>query len=313
MNAGTPVESIHILINAARGIPTPPEDHESLFDSASDYEEVKPRYLDRAAKQPWDNPIPKEYMCHKTWHPKDPEPLTPTTTTDDTDSEDEFVEIPSDVSTEHFTTCRSDRSVVLKGLSKHTSLAEILKMVRGGSVLNAFTRQYDQTAHIAFVEPESAERFVLHVKKHDLYIKNKRIEVTWDNRQHYLTGGIARRIFTDNASRNLVIRFPKPEITEQLIRDDLDHVHLLEVVSVQFRDGHAWISLNGISLAITARSCMMHRLRYKGSRIEFWPDDCAEPLPPVNKKSLPLPSPKKHKSKASLSSVNRFNVLLDEN
>ena len=111
-----------------------------------------------------------------------------------------------------------------------------------------------------------------------------------------LSGYLARRIAQENASRNLVLRFVKPHMTAESIREDLEHIYHLEVVNMNFSGGHCFISLNSVSLACTAKSCMQSRQKYKGVRIEFYPDECGQPLPDVpprtrNKASKPdLPS-----------------------
>src|SRR6266852_3194342 len=96
------------------------------------------------------------------------------------------------------------------------------------------------------------------------------IEVFWDDRQHFLPGHIARRISYDGVTRNLVIRFPKPDMNVESIKEDLDHIHRLEVVNITFDNaGHAFVSLNSVYQALIARSCMSSRLKYKGTtRIE---------------------------------------------
>jgi hypothetical protein len=123
-----------------------------------------------------------------------------------------------------------------------------------------------------------------------------------------MPGHIARRVH-NGATRNLVIRFVKPALTAESIREDLEHIHQLEVVDIAFEEGHAFISLNGINRAVTARTCMSSRLKYKGSRIEFFPDECEEPLPGIVKKQCKRPSPNKA---ATVSHMNRFALLLEE-
>ncbi len=54
---------------------------------------------------------------------------------------------------------------------------------------------------------------------------------------------------------------------------------------------------------------MSSRLKYKGSRIEFYPDECNQPLPPVVKKHYVRPAPKKA---ATVSRMNRFALLLED-
>jgi hypothetical protein len=65
------------------------------------------------------------------------------------------------------------------------------------------------------------------------------------------------------------------------------------------------VYVDDVSLAVTARTCMGSRLKYKGSRVEFYPDQCCEPLPPIARKTLEgaPSSPKK------TFNVNRFQML----
>jgi len=110
----------------------------------------------------------------------------------------------------------------------------------------------------------------------------------------------------NGASRNLVICGPKMDMTEEAIRDDLEHIHNLVVIDVSFPHGDAYISTNSVHNAIIARTCMMSRFRYKGCRVEYYPDQCDGPLP----KSKPLP--KKEMSpptKNVVAVTNRFCML----
>jgi hypothetical protein len=94
--------------------------------------------------------------------------------------------------------------------------------------------------------------------------------------------------------------------TADTIRDDLEHIHNLEVVDVTtLAGGHLLVSTNDISLAVTARTCMGSRLKYKGSRVEFYPDECCEPLPPIIRKAYQdePPSPEEN------TFTNRFQML----
>ena len=97
-----------------------------------------------------------------------------------------------------------------------------------------------------------------------------------------------------------------PKITEEPIRDDLDHIHNLVVISVKFKQGNAYISTNSVHNALFARSCMMSRRTYKGMRIWFSRDECAEPLVKINtmlRKKM-HPSPNKPATRP-----NRFQLL----
>lgn len=68
-----------------------------------------------------------------------------------------------------------DRSVTLRGLPAQTTLSDIAKAVRGGLVLNMFIRRRERTAHVNFVDPFAAEKFLMHSRRNDLYIRSKRV------------------------------------------------------------------------------------------------------------------------------------------
>ena len=94
------------------------------------------------------------------------------------------------------------------------------------------------------------------------------------------------RLIQSGVTRNLVIRFPTPDLTADSIRQDLEHIHRLDVVSIDFVKGHAYVSLNSVHLALKAKSCMISRLKYKRTRIEHFPDECDQPLPAIPRKPL---------------------------
>ena len=110
------------------------------------------------------------------------------------------------------------------------------------------------------------------------------------------------------ATRNVIIRGIHPSITEERIREHLDHIHNLVIISISFEDGDAYISLNSINNSLFARTCMMSRVTYKGMKIEWYFDECSQPLPKSThfpkKENQPLPQPKK-----STSAMNRFQML----
>lgn len=114
------------------------------------------------------------------------------------------------------------------------------------------------------------------------------------------------------ATRNVIIRSVHPSITEERIREHLDHIHNIVVISVSFENGDAYISLNSINNSLFARTCMMSRLTYKGMKIEWYPDECSRPLPRVQygpkKENLAPPQPKKFTS-----AMNRFQMLNMDN
>ena len=124
-----------------------------------------------------------------------------------------------------------------------------------------------------------------------------------------MPGHISHKIVRFGASRNLVIRFPKADMTPESVSEDLKHIHNLHVLDVKsLAGGHLLISTNDVSLAVTARTCMSSRLKYKGSRIEFYPDECCQPLPPIVRKTYqPAPSSSEKKK----INMNRFQMLID--
>lgn len=131
------------------------------------------------------------------------------------------------------------------------------------------------------------------------------VEASWGERQFYLPTHVGVKIY-NGASRNLVIRGVNPNFTEDMIREDLDHIHNLVVISVTFARGDAYISTNSVHNALFARTCMMSRLPYKGMKIEYYPDECAEPLPKIRHAPRERQPPPAKKSNPA---TNRFQML----
>ncbi|KAL9578322.1 MAG: hypothetical protein Q9212_005791 [Teloschistes hypoglaucus] len=198
------------------------------------------------------------------------------------------------------------RTIVLKNLCDKITHKDIVTVVRGGSLLDVYLRPQDKSASVSFVESAAAEDFLAYVKRNDVYIHGRRISFSWSERQFYMPNHVAGKIGR-GATRNLVIREINPSITEQRLREDLDHIHNLIIISVSFDAGDVYLSLNSVHNSLFARTCMMSRATYKGMRIEWYPDDCALPLPQVQnaarKENIPPPKPK-----ASMT-LNRFQLL----
>ena len=132
------------------------------------------------------------------------------------------------------------------------------------------------------------------------------VEFAWNDRQFILPGHVANKVGI-GATRNLVVRGIHPNITAERLREDLDHIHNLVVIDVSFHYGDAHISLNSVHNSLFARTCMMSRSTYKGMRIEWFPDECAQPLPKLHyvprREITPLPAKKLNPM------VNRFQML----
>ncbi|KAB8203386.1 hypothetical protein BDV34DRAFT_214747 [Aspergillus parasiticus] len=197
------------------------------------------------------------------------------------------------------------RTILLRGLPDRATHRDLVEAIKGGALLHVHLRTRERMASISFVVEANAQEFYQHAKGHGVCIAGKRVEISWNDRQFYLPPFVRAKINT-GASRNLVLYNVHPNVTEWLIRKDLDHIHNLIVITVKFKNGNAYISTNSVHNALFARSCMMSRLTYKGMRIAFYPDECTEPLSKLTnglKKESQVPS------KKSVSALNRFQLL----
>lgn len=197
------------------------------------------------------------------------------------------------------------RTILLSNLPEGTTHAEITEVVRGGMLLDVYVRSNDRNASVSFLEESAAQEFFRYVKRHDLYIRGKRVEIRWNERQFILPGHVANKIST-GATRNLVILNYNPKHTEEVIRDDLEHIHNLIVIKVDFRGANCYISTNSVHNSMFARTCMMSRATYKGAKIEWDIDECAAPLERPFKSHENVPINNK-KEKAPIK--NRFELL----
>ncbi|KAI9646681.1 hypothetical protein NHQ30_004678 [Ciborinia camelliae] len=194
----------------------------------------------------------------------------------------------------------AQRTVLLFNLPDGTTHADICDAVRGGMLLDIHLRAHDHAASVSFLQQADANEFFRHVKRNDLYIRSKRVgdskpvDIRWNDKQFILPGHVANKV-SIGATRNLVIHNCNPKHTEEAIREDLEHIHNLVVIKVAFNGSNAFISTNSVHNAMFARTCMMSRSTYKGSKIEWDNDECATPLerrqsfqfknPPVKKKT----------------------------
>ncbi|KAF2107915.1 hypothetical protein BDV96DRAFT_290206 [Lophiotrema nucula] len=167
------------------------------------------------------------------------------------------------------------RTVLIANLSDRTTHKDLTTIIRGGRLLDIFLRN-DRTATVSFVE--GAHDFLAYAKRNDVYLHTKRLEIRWNDRQFHVPPHVSNKI-ANGATRNLVVRGAAGKFTADQIRDHLDHIHNLVVVDIRFNKGDAYISTNSIHNALFARTCMMSRTAYKGLRIDWYPDECAAPLP----------------------------------
>jgi len=176
------------------------------------------------------------------------------------------------------------RTVLITNLSERTTHKDLAGIVRGGRLLDIFLRN-DRSATVSFIE--GAADFLAYAKRNDIYLHTKRLEFRWSDRQFHVPPHVSNKI-AGGATRNLVVRGVAGKVTTDQIRDHLDHIHNLIVVDVYFKNGDAYISTNSIHNALFARTCMMSRTVYKGMRIEYYPDECAGPLPQPKKAHTPV-------------------------
>ncbi len=218
------------------------------------------------------------------------------------------------------------RTIVIKNLSDRTTHKDLVDVIRGGALLDIYLRSHDRTASVSFLEGAAAQEFFNHAKRNDIYIHGKRVsssysfqpprcpnvmqvEICWNDRQFILPGHVANKVGI-GATRNLIIRNVHPNLTAQRLRDDLDHIHNLVVIDITNQDGHMYISLNSVHNALFARTCMMSRATYKGMKIEWYPDECAQPLPKVQKvQHVPKKENYLAPAKKTNTMVNRFQML----
>lgn len=67
------------------------------------------------------------------------------------------------------------RTVLIMAIPDGTTYEDVTSAVRGGMLLDIFLRMRECTAQVSFLRALDAQNFVDHVKKHDLYIKGKRV------------------------------------------------------------------------------------------------------------------------------------------
>ncbi|KAI7042033.1 hypothetical protein KC327_g5852 [Hortaea werneckii] len=185
------------------------------------------------------------------------------------------------------------RTLYFSGFSDRTTYKDFVSVIKGGQLLSINLRP-ERSGTVTFLD--GAEAFLAWAKRHDIYLHSKRIEVKWADRQYRLNNHIHHKIL-HGATRNLIIRNARSHgLTACQIRADLDHIHNLVIIDISFRcpasaaamgsgssaregGDDAYVETNAVHNALFARTCMMSRTAYKGCRIEFFPDQCAGPLP----------------------------------
>ncbi|KFY92403.1 hypothetical protein V498_04961 [Pseudogymnoascus sp. VKM F-4517 (FW-2822)] len=196
------------------------------------------------------------------------------------------------------------RTILLSNLPEATTHADVTDAVKGGMLLDIFLRSQDRAASVSFLDGNAANDFFRYAKRNDLYIRGKRVAISWSDRHFTLANHVAHKIGM-GATRNIVIRSASTRHTDESIREDLDHIHNLVVVSIKFVDRDAHVSTNSVHNAMFARTCMMSRSKYKGCKIEWDFDECAASIPVLK----PRPVQKGNNPPKAKAPINRFALL----
>ncbi|KAF2086736.1 hypothetical protein K490DRAFT_43841, partial [Saccharata proteae CBS 121410] len=185
------------------------------------------------------------------------------------------------------------RTLLITNLSDRTTHGDIANIIRGGRVLEIFLRKNERVAQVSLAE--GAQSFLDYASKNDIYVNTKRasidilqVEIRWNDKQFFVPNHVANKL-NNGATRNIVVRGGAAKLNEQTVRDDMEHIHNLVVISVKIVKNDVFISTNSVHNALYARTCMMSRAFYKGFRIEWYPDECAAPLPHLRQR-LSTPS-----------------------
>ncbi|KAI9723128.1 MAG: hypothetical protein M1828_004376 [Chrysothrix sp. TS-e1954] len=208
---------------------------------------------------------------------------------------------------QHSKTQREKHTVLLSNLPYDVTHRDITSVVRGGKLIDIWLPRPERTAIVTFAS--GASEFLQYARRTDLYVQDRKIVAAWSERQYTIAQHLAQKA-AKGTSRNLVVRGGAARLTEERIREDLDHIHNCVIIAVITKGLDIFISTNSINNAMFARSCMSSRAAYKGLRIDWYPDECAEPIPtsswtkPTGRKADSKPSNTK-----SASIVNRFDLL----
>jgi hypothetical protein len=79
------------------------------------------------------------------------------------------------------------RTILLANLPEGVTHTDVVDVVRGGMLLDIYLRTHDRTASVSFLEEIAAHDFFRHVKRHDLYIRGKRVRNDLIVREQFLS------------------------------------------------------------------------------------------------------------------------------
>ncbi|KAJ4313659.1 hypothetical protein N0V94_006829 [Neodidymelliopsis sp. IMI 364377] len=157
----------------------------------------------------------------------------------------------------------------------------------------------------ATISTSTQNAYVLSISNKTGKADTPQLEFRWADRQFHVPPHVSNKI-ASGATRDLLVRGIGGRVTEERIRDHLDHIHNLTVIDVCFKNGDVYISTNSIHNALFARTCMMSRTTYKGTKIEWASDECAVPLPQPTRRAR---TPTMHIPTMAVPMTNMFALL----
>ncbi|KAI0841768.1 hypothetical protein F5Y06DRAFT_260391 [Hypoxylon sp. FL0890] len=208
---------------------------------------------------------------------------------------------------------KGQRSVLLTYLPGGTTWLDVTSAIRGGALAEIYLPATGHYAIVSFLREEDARTFMKHAEQNDVYIKREKVPIKWAHRQFWLSPHAARKAAI-GATRNLIICNCGEEFTEDEIRADLEHIHRLVIIKVDFGGGNCYIKTNSIDCALFAMSCMQSRRKYKSSKIVWDVDECDRPVrasqeAQVRETAQPVGLKQASAKKLSVSMQNRFALL----
>lgn len=78
----------------------------------------------------------------------------------------------------------AQRSVLFTHLPEYTTHADVVAVVQGGVLLDIHLRSYERSAAVSFLHAAAAQDFLRNARRHDIYIKNKRVGRTKCRSEH---------------------------------------------------------------------------------------------------------------------------------
>jgi hypothetical protein len=77
-----------------------------------------------------------------------------------------------------YSTSHENRSIVLTGVPRNATLSDVANVIRGGAILQMFLRERCGYAHVSFVNPAAAQRFLLYSERDGLRINGKKVRIS---------------------------------------------------------------------------------------------------------------------------------------